>query len=78
MARAAGIVTIATDRCKGCGMCTLFCPPEILVLGGQSHNSKGYQPVSITDATKCTGCGNCFQMCPDYVIEVERVARRRG
>jgi len=78
MARAAGIVTNATERCKGCGMCTLFCPLDILVLSHQSHNSKGYQPVSLKDATKCTGCGNCFQMCPDYAIEVERITRLRG
>lgn len=78
MARAAGVVTIATERCKGCGMCTVFCPSEILVLSNHSLNSKGYHPVSIKDATQCSGCGNCFQMCPDYVIEVERITRLRG
>ena len=66
------LISIATDRCKGCGLCTIACPEQILLLENGKLNIKGYHPVCIEDMGECIGCGNCAQMCPDYVITIEK------
>ncbi len=76
---AKGLVIIAVDRCKGCGLCTHVCPANILALSPDTFNAKGYHPVTITDADKCTGCAACARICPDVVFTVyrqKRAARR--
>lgn len=66
-------VFIAVDRCKGCGLCTVACPEELLHLQNEKLNAKGYHPVCVEDTGECIGCGNCAQMCPDYVITIEKI-----
>lgn len=61
------VAMIAVEHCKGCGICTEFCPPKILVLGDQI-NSYGYRVVEMTDITACRGCLRCTRMCPDVVF----------
>lgn len=58
---------IRGERCKGCGICTAFCPPKILVLSDH-FNPRGYPEVKITDAGACRGCLQCCLMCPDVVF----------
>ena len=65
-------IVIDQDRCKGCGLCTLACPYE-LVRMSERFNAKGYRPAEFTDLKdKCIGCANCATMCPDIVIVVYR------
>ena len=64
-------VTINEDLCKGCEMCVIACPKEIIELNKGKINGKGYHPAHITDAKKCIGCGSCAIMCPDVVITME-------
>lgn len=66
-----GKLTIAQDRCKGCGLCIHFCPKGILKEFSEL-NRLGYRPVSPEEGGECTGCGICALMCPDMVIQVER------
>ena len=66
----AGKIVIDTERCKGCGLCVVACPREIIVISGRS-NRNGYFPAQ-TDNRECTGCAICALMCPEAVIEVYR------
>lgn len=65
-------VTISEDACKGCGLCVLACPKEILKLSKDKLNIKGYHPVEMTDEEKCVSCASCAKMCPDVVLSVEK------
>ncbi len=65
------VAVIAVEHCKGCGICTEFCPQKILVMGEQM-NSYGYQVVEMTDITACRGCLRCSLMCPDIVFTFAR------
>ncbi len=62
-------VKINIEKCKGCQLCTLVCPKEIIKLSSKI-NSKGYQYIEITDPEKCIACGMCALICPDVVLEV--------
>ena len=67
-----GVVTIAADLCKGCGLCTVSCPFGLLRISGSTLNAYGYHPVTVERMEECIGCANCFAMCPDLAITVER------
>ena len=64
MAKRIGNVSVATDRCKGCGLCAASCPTGSLELGSARWNRLGYHPVQFLDC-ECTGCGVCFYACPE-------------
>ena len=61
---------IATDRCKGCGLCVDDCPKHVLALDETIVNVLGYHPVRLTDADGCTSCAICARICPDTVFTV--------
>ena len=65
-----GKIIIDTERCKGCGLCVVACPNQIIVISGES-NKNGYFPAQ-TDNNGCTGCAICALMCPEAIIEVYR------
>jgi 2-oxoglutarate ferredoxin oxidoreductase subunit delta len=66
-------VNIDTERCKGCVVCTNFCPFKLLYINNKKINHDGYNVVDITDINKCTGCGLCTMMCPDSAIKTKEV-----
>lgn len=58
--------------CKGCGLCLVVCPKNIIELDTSKITSKGYHPAKLTDQAACTGCATCALVCPDVAITVER------
>ena len=67
---------IATDHCKGCGLCVSVCPKRVLSLDVNTVNALGYHPVRLTDAAACTSCALCARICPDVVFAVYARPRR--
>lgn len=65
-------VTIDSEQCKGCGLCTGVCPKQILRIELQQINRKGHFPATVSDESQCIGCGFCAMICPDCAITVER------
>jgi 2-oxoglutarate ferredoxin oxidoreductase subunit delta len=63
-------IDIATDRCKGCGLCVDECPKHVLELDETVVNALGYHPVELTDAAGCTSCAICARICPDTVFTI--------
>ena len=64
MATRIGVVEVAADCCKGCGLCVAECPTRSLELGS-GWNRLGYHPVQFVTDSGCTGCGVCFYACPE-------------
>jgi 2-oxoglutarate ferredoxin oxidoreductase subunit delta len=70
-------IVIDEDRCKGCELCTMVCPHDLVRMADR-FNVKGYRPSEFVDPEgKCTGCTLCAMMCPDVVIEVYRTRRKK-
>lgn len=65
-------MTVITERCKGCALCTTACPKNIVALQKEKRNKKGYFYAVCTDEEKCIGCAMCAMMCPDCAITVEK------
>ncbi len=62
-----GDIVVTAERCKGCGFCVEFCPPEALKLSEQ-YNKKGYRTPLLISQEMCNGCNICGLMCPDFAI----------
>lgn len=65
-------VSFDEERCKGCGLCEIVCPKQIIALSKEKINAKGYHPAEIIEQEKCIACAFCATMCPDTVITVEK------
>lgn len=68
---AKGSIEVDRAGCKGCGVCVVNCPQQVLALAGEV-NAKGYHFPLQSDG--CTGCANCALVCPDSCITVYREA----
>jgi 2-oxoglutarate ferredoxin oxidoreductase subunit delta len=67
-----GRITIDSERCKGCELCTTVCPQRVIRMS-VSFNAKGYHPAQLVDpGGACTGCAVCAIICPDTAITVYR------
>ena len=58
-----GTIRIASDLCKGCGLCILICPVHCLE-PSLELNRQGYTAAQY-EGHGCTGCGICFYVCPE-------------
>jgi 2-oxoglutarate ferredoxin oxidoreductase subunit delta len=63
------MIKFRRERCKGCGLCVLACPKNLLMVSSKINRS-GYPMAQIDNMKSCTGCALCAEMCPDVVITV--------
>ena len=68
-----GAVTIEKERCKGCDLCVVACPCDVLSLQPKEVNDRGYHFAYPANEEACIGCAACAIVCPDACIEVYRV-----
>jgi len=69
---AQGRIVVDVERCKGCELCTIVCPKDLIHMA-DTFNAKGYRPAMLVDPeTACTGCAICSVICPDAAITVYR------
>ncbi len=71
MAKIRGTIVVDTERCKGCDVCVVACPTNVLSLADEV-NGKGYHYCKMKNPDDCTGCASCAMVCPDSVITVYR------
>jgi len=77
MAKIKGAIVVDAERCKGCSVCTVNCPQNVVEMG-KSVNSKGYTYAYMANPDDCTGCANCAIVCPDGAITVYRMKNPAG
>ena len=66
-----GYIEIITDRCKGCQMCVVACPRDLIQYPMKKLNKAGYFIAEFHDeAEKCPACKMCAVACPDCAIVV--------
>ncbi len=76
MAKISGAVTVDVNRCKGCDLCVVACPTDVLLLQPKEVNDRGYHFAFMAQPEKCIACGSCALVCPDACIEVYRVVEK--
>ncbi|MGA1977236.1 MAG: ferredoxin family protein [Bacteroidales bacterium] len=72
MAKIKGSIVVDIERCKGCEICTVSCPVEVIAMA-KEVNHKGYYYAYPANPDLCNGCANCAVVCPDGVITVYKV-----
>lgn len=63
-------VIIDKNHCKGCELCVIACPQQILAMS-KKIGVKGYFYAELIDSSRCIGCRICAITCPDVAIEVK-------
>jgi 2-oxoglutarate ferredoxin oxidoreductase subunit delta len=64
------MITVSEKLCKGCNLCTEFCPRQVYEQSEELNKKGIHIPVPV-NKDKCTKCGLCALMCPDQAIKVE-------
>ena len=72
MAKVRGAVVVDKEGCKGCGICVVNCPHDVLELN-REVNSRGYHYSYMKEPEACIGCANCGVVCPDTCLTIYRV-----
>lgn len=65
---------IDKEKCKGCNLCIIFCPKEIIKMS-KRLNKKGIHSVELKNPEMCVGCSNCAIICPECSIEIFQIEK---
>ena len=65
------MIKIDKELCKGCNICTEFCPLKVYKQSDEL-DKKGVRLPIPKHEEKCAKCGLCAIMCPDQAIRVEK------
>jgi len=76
MGKVKGAIVVDTERCKGCNLCVVACPTNVIVLAPEV-NGKGYHYAKMGNPEACNGCTNCAMVCPDSCITVYRLMPKK-
>ena len=72
MSNIKGAVTVNAERCKGCSLCVVACPKDVLAVAEKKVNVSGYRYVEVVTPDACIGCASCAIVCPDACLTVYR------
>ena len=72
MAKCRGAIVVDIEKCKGCDLCVVACPFDVLDLSKDANN-KGYNFSFMKNPESCTGCTACAEVCPDACITVYKI-----
>lgn len=64
------MIIVNEKLCKGCNLCTEFCPQKVYRESEELSKKGIHVPVPV-DEEKCKKCGLCALMCPDQAIKVD-------
>ena len=70
MSKIRGAIVVNTDRCKGCQLCVVAGPKNVIALTQKMVNVHGYPYVESVRPEDCVGCASCGIVCPDGCITV--------
>ena len=70
--RILGAIVVDTERCKGCSLCVVACPHDVIALADKKVNVHGYRYAEAVNPDDCIGCASCGIVCPDGCITVYR------
>ena len=73
MAKIKGAVVVDNERCKGCNLCVVACPLDVLALTTKEVNKRGNTLAQTVLEDTCIGCASCATVCPDGCISVYKV-----
>ena len=72
MAKFRGAIVVDIEKGRGCDLCVVACPFDVLDLSKDANN-KGYNFSFMKNPESCTGCTACAEVCPDACITVYKI-----
>lgn len=62
-------IEVDEDLCKGCELCTLYCPQDVFDRSDKL-NKKGIFPPVPAREDQCVECRLCELICPEFAISI--------
>ncbi|MBD3285477.1 4Fe-4S ferredoxin [candidate division WOR-3 bacterium] len=62
-------IHVYPELCKGCEICVMMCPKDILAIGDDLK-------VKVVNKQDCIVCNLCEWHCPDYAIFIEKKKKK--
>jgi 2-oxoglutarate ferredoxin oxidoreductase subunit delta len=63
-------IIIDSEHCDGCGICSTFCPKELIGTKEDKFNSRMLHYAIVDKPEDCAGCGQCERLCPTASLHI--------